>query len=166
MERDAQLGVLRAAAVRGSAETLGCAICITFSNYYKFILDRCSHICLHSVMREIIFYKTNSGKCPIEEYLDTLSSKQVEKIFFVLDLVEKMPIVPRNYFKKLESTNDIWEVRVQLGNNIFRLLGFFDGSELVILNHAFTKKTQKTPKKEIKTAENRKNDYFSNRRQK
>jgi hypothetical protein len=52
-------------------------------------------------MREIIFYKTNNGKCPVEEYLDTLSNKQVEKIFFVLDLVEKMSIVPRNYFKKL-----------------------------------------------------------------
>lgn len=86
------------------------------------------------------------GKCPVEEYLDTLSNKQVEKIFFVLDLVEKIPSVPRNYFKKLESTDDIWEVRVQLGNNIFRLLGFFDGSELVILNHAFTKKTPKNPK--------------------
>jgi phage-related protein len=107
-------------------------------------------------MREIIFYKTNSGKCPVEEYLDTLSNKQVEK----------MPIVPRNYFKKLESTDDIWEVRVQLGNNIFRLLGFLDGSEVVIINHAFTKKTQKTPKKEIKIAENRKIDYFSSRRQK
>ena len=117
-------------------------------------------------MREIIFYKTNSGKCQVEEYFDTLSNKQVEKIFFVLDLVEKMPIVPRNYFKKLESTNDIWEVRVQLGNNIFRLLGFFDGSELLIVNHAFTKKTPKTPKQEIKIAENRKIDYFSSQRQK
>jgi phage-related protein len=116
-------------------------------------------------VREIIFYKTDSGKCPVEEYLDTLSNKQVEKIFFVLDLVENIPIVPRNYFKKLESTSDIWEVRVQLGNNIFRLLGFFDGSELVILNHAFTKKTQKSPKKEIKIAESRKTDYFSRRRQ-
>ena len=101
-------------------------------------------------MREIIFYRTAKGKIPVEEYLDTLSDKQVEKIFFVLDLVEKMPIVPRNYFKKLESSNEIWEVRVQFGNNIFRLLGFFDGSDLVILNNAFTKKTQKTPKKEIK----------------
>jgi phage-related protein len=115
-------------------------------------------------MREIIFYRTEKGKCPIEEYLNSLSNKQVEKVFFVLDLVERMPIVPRNYFKKLESTNDIWEVRVQFGNNIFRLLGFWDSSELVILNHAFTKKTQKTPNKEIKIAESRKDDYFSRRR--
>jgi phage-related protein len=117
-------------------------------------------------MRKINFYKTDRGKCPVEEYLDTLANKQVEKIFFVLDLVESLHIVPQTYFKKLESTDDIWEVRVQLGGNIFRLLGFFDGADLVILNHAFTKKTQKTPKKEIKLAENRKIDYFSNRRPK
>lgn len=116
-------------------------------------------------MRKVIFYKTSQGTCPVEDYLDSLANKQVEKIFFVLDLVEKMAIVPRNYFRKLEST-DLWEVRVQLGNNIFRLLGFFDGSDLVILNHAFTKKTRKTPKKEIKTAEIRKHDYFSRGRQK
>jgi len=44
------------------------------------------------------------------------------------------------------------------------LFGFFDGNELVVLNHAFTKKTKKTPKKEIKIAEQRKKDYFSRRR--
>jgi len=114
-------------------------------------------------MKEIIFYRTVNGKCPVEEYLDTLSNKQVEKVFFILQLVESLDTVPRKYFKKLESTNDLWEVRVQLANNIFRFLGFFDGSELIILNHAFTKKTQKTPKKKIKIAEQRKKDYFSRR---
>jgi phage-related protein len=72
-------------------------------------------------------------------------------------------IVPKKFFKKLESTDDLWEVRVQLGNNIFRFLGFFDGAQLVILNHVFTKKTQKTSQKEIKIAEQRKKDYFSRR---
>ncbi len=114
-------------------------------------------------MRKINFYKTESGKCPVEEYLDTLSNKQVEKVFFVLQLVESLEIVPKKFFKKLESTDDLWEVRVQLGNNIFRFLGFFEGAELVILNHAFTKKTQKTPKKELKIAEQRKKEYFSRR---
>ena len=89
----------------------------------------------------------------MENYLDSLSNKQVEKIFFVLDLIENIDIVPRKFFKKLESTDDIWEVRVQLWNNISRLLGFFDSNNLVVLNHAFTKKTQKTPKKEINIAE-------------
>ncbi len=114
-------------------------------------------------MRAIKFYRLENDRCPVDEFLDTLSNKQVEKVIFVLQLVESLDIVPRKFLKKLESTDDIWEVRVQLGNNIFRFLGFFDGSELIILNHVFTKKTQKTPKKEIKTAEHRKKDYFSRR---
>jgi phage-related protein len=115
-------------------------------------------------MRKIIFYHLDSGKCPVEKYLDSLTDKQVEKVFFVLDLIESIDIVPRKFFKKLEATDDIWEVRVQHGNSIFRLFGFFDVSNLVVLNHAFTKKTQKIPKKEINTAERRKKDYFSRRR--
>lgn len=116
-------------------------------------------------MRKIIFYRLNNGKCPIEDYLDSLSQKQVEKVFFVLDLIEQLNMVPRKFFKKLEAFDNIWEARVQHENNIFRLLGFFDGNELVILNHAFTKKSQKTPKKEIKKAEKRKKEYFLQRRQ-
>ena len=80
----------------------------------------------------------------------------MEKVFFVLDLIEDCDIVPIKFFKK----DDIWEARIQHGNNIFRLFGFFDGKDLVVLNHAFTKKTQKTPAREIKTAERRKNDYL------
>jgi len=113
-------------------------------------------------MRKIFFYHLENGRCPVTDFLDSLSNKQVEKVFFVLDLIETLNIVPRKFFKKLEST-DLWEVRIQHANNIFRLLGFFDGNELIILNHAFTKKTQKTPQKEIKIAEQRKKDYFSRR---
>lgn len=100
----------------------------------------------------------------MEEYLENLSNKQVEKVFFVLDLIENIKFVPRKFLKKLEATDDIWEVRIQHGNNIFRLLGFFHGNDLLILNHAFTKKTQKIPQKEIKMAENRKKDYLTTRR--
>ena len=114
-------------------------------------------------MREISFYRTESGTCHVGEYLDTLSNKQVEKVFFVLQLVESLEIVPKKFFRKLESTDGPWEVRVQLGNNIFRFLEFFDGAQLVILNHAFTKKKQKTPQKQIKIAKQRKKDYFSRR---
>jgi phage-related protein len=73
-------------------------------------------------------------------------------------------LFPRKFFKKLEASDSIWEVRVQYGNNIFRLFGFLDGNDLVVLDHAFTKKTQKVPKKEIKIAEQRKKDYFARRR--
>jgi phage-related protein len=112
-------------------------------------------------MRKIKFYRTETGKCPVEKYFDSLTNKQFEKISFVLDIIEQINIVPRKYFKKLKGANEIWEVRVQHGNNIFRILGFLDGVDLVVLNHAFTKKSQKTPSKEIATAEKRKQDYFN-----
>ena len=111
-------------------------------------------------MRKIKLYRLETGKCPVEEFFDSLTNKQFEKISFVLDLIEQIDIVPRKYFKKLKGTDDIWEVRIQHGNNIFRILGFFDGKNLVILNHAFTKKSQKIPKKEISVAEKRKRNYY------
>ena len=98
-------------------------------------------------MRKVIFYHLENGKCPVEDYLESLTNKQVEKVFFVLDLVESFDIVPRKFFKKLDSTDDIWEVRVQYANNIFRLFGFFDGNDLVVLNHAFTKKLKEFRRK-------------------
>lgn len=117
-------------------------------------------------MRKIKFYRFETGKSPVEEYFDSLSNKQFEKIAFVLDIIEQLDIVPRKFFKKLQSTNDLWEVRVQQGNNIFRILGFFDGKDLVILNHGFTKKSQKIPQKEIASAEKRKQDYYNRKAKK
>ena len=72
-----------------------------------------------------------------------------------MELIEELPHVPQQYFRKLVNTEDIWEIRVKVGRDIFRLLGFFDGPKLVILDHAFSKKTQKTPKAEIDLAERR-----------
>jgi len=115
-------------------------------------------------MREIDFYRTASGRCPVEEFLDSLLDKKVEKILWVLRLVKELDLVPKQYFKLLTNTDGIWEVRVQLGNDIFRLLGFFDGPQLVILTNGFAKKTQKTPRQEITLAETRKKDHFNRRR--
>ena len=117
-------------------------------------------------MRRIKLYRLKTGKSPVEMFFDSLTNKQFEKIAFVLDLIEQIDIVPQKYFKKLKGTDEIWEVRVQHGNDTFRILGFFDGRDLVVLNHAFTKKSQKTPKREIALAEKRKLDYLSKKGQK
>jgi phage-related protein len=54
----------------------------------------------------------------------------------------------------------LWEVRAAQGNNEFRLLGFFDEGNLVILTNGFAKKSQKTPPEQIALAEQRKKDYL------
>lgn len=117
-------------------------------------------------MREIIFYRTESGGCPIEEFLDALTSQQARKVAWVLQLIEELNVVPVQYFKKLVNTDGIWEVRVPFGGNVFRLLGFLERGNVVILTHGFQKKTQETPKKEIKLAENRKKEFLNRRHSK
>jgi len=112
-------------------------------------------------VKEIKFYTTSSGKIPVKEFLDSLNSKHAQKVAWVLELVERLDQVPAQYFKKLKSTDDIWEVRARIGSNSFRLLGFIDDDEFVLLTNGFAKKSQKTPKQEIDLAEQRKADYLS-----
>ena len=79
---------------------------------------------------------------------------------WVLRLIEELDSVPSRYFKKLVSTEDLWEVRIDFGSDTFRLLGFFDGHLVVVLVHGLKKKSQKLPKKAIVLAHERKRDYF------
>ena len=111
-------------------------------------------------MREIIFYRTESNECPVEEFLDTLDGKQAQKVAWVMQIVEELEHVPTIYLKKLTNTEEVWEIQVQQGNNIFRFLGFFDEGKFIVLTNGFQKKTQKTPKSEILLSEQRKKDYL------
>ena len=61
----------------------------------------------------------------------------------MLRLIQELDSVPSQYLKKLVNTDDIWEVRVQIGNNIFRLLGFFGESDLMILTNGICQKDSK-----------------------
>jgi phage-related protein len=97
----------------------------------------------------------------VEEFLDGLNSKQAQKVVWVLKLVKELPIVPRQYFKKLEGADELWEVRAEFGGEAFRLLGFWDKGNLVILTNGFAKKTQKTPNREIELAAQRRRDYMN-----
>jgi phage-related protein len=116
-------------------------------------------------MRTIQFYRTASGKVPVEEFLDSLSDRQALKVAWVLRLVEQLDMVPKQYLKKLVGTEDLWEMRIQTGGNSYRLLGFFDGVNLLVLAAGFSKKQQKTPKREIDLAQQRRTDYFQRRKE-
>ena len=52
----------------------------------------------------------------------------------------------------MEGTKGLYEIRVEVGSNIYRIFSFFDKGNLVVLGNAFQKKTQKTPKQEIEKA--------------
>lgn len=81
------------------------------------------------------------------------------KIEWTLKLIEVTQQVPEKYFKHLEGTKGLYEIRVEVGSNIYRIFSFFDKGNLVILGNAFQKKTQKTPKQEIEKALKIMEDY-------
>ncbi|GAB4028737.1 type II toxin-antitoxin system RelE/ParE family toxin [Spirosoma gilvum] len=91
--------------------------------------------------------------------------KVKDKIIWTFDLIEQLDIVPETYLKQLENTDGLYEIRVQQGSDIFRILCFFDEGKLVILLNGFQKKTQKTPKSEIERAQRLKHDYYADKEQ-
>jgi len=112
-------------------------------------------------MKEIKFYKLPSGKSPIEEFLDSLSAKEAQKVIWVLSLIEEIDNISTKFYKQLSSCDGIIEVRVQIGNNSFRLLGFEHRGTFVVLTNGFKKKDQKVPRSEISLAQKRKEEYLS-----
>jgi phage-related protein len=69
-----------------------------------------------------------------------------------LKLIKITRHVPEKFFKHMEGTKGLYEIRVGIGNNIYRIFSFFDQGNIVVLGNAFQKKTQKTPKQEIDKA--------------
>lgn len=95
------------------------------------------------------------------DFYEGLDDNVQRKIEWTLNLIRFMKQVPEKYFKHIEGTKGVYEVRVEVGNNIFRIFAFFDDGNLVVLGNGFQKKTQKTPKQEIEKALKIKAEYES-----
>jgi len=111
-------------------------------------------------MREIIFYETDFGDKPAEEFLGLLEPAPRAKVVWTLELLRTQPFVPSKFWKKLPGTDNLWEVRVEYAGNIYRILACTYKGNRVILLHGFQKKTQKTPRQELEIAEQRKKRYL------
>ena len=97
--------------------------------------------------RKITFFKNY-----FQDFFDKQSKKVKAKIVWTFDLIEELHRVPETYLKHIENTDDLYEIRVQSGSDIFRIFCFFDQGQLVVLLNGFQKETRKTPKKEIEMA--------------
>lgn len=106
--------------------------------------------------RKITFYKNY-----FQDFFSRQNKKVKAKIVWTFDLIEDLQRVPETYLKHLENTDGLYEIRVQLGSEIFRIFCFFDQGQLVVLANGFQKKTQKTPRKEIEMALKIKAEYES-----
>ncbi len=103
------------------------------------------------------------------EFWDFYYAQQPEvqnKIDWVIGLVRTLEIVPEKFFKHLEGTDGLFEIRIKLSSDIFRIFCFFDEGNLIILLNGFQKKTDKTPKNEIEKAKSLKQKYYEEKSRK
>jgi len=105
-------------------------------------------------IRQVVAYKNY-----FEDFLKKQNRKVQDKIYKILEAIETLEYVPERYLKHLKGTDGLYEARIQLGSNIWRVFCFFDKGKLVILLNGFQKKTKKTPKKEIDKAIKLKKQY-------
>jgi phage-related protein len=110
-------------------------------------------------MRNLLAYK---------RYFLDFYENQIEviqrKIEWTLALIRDLDVIPERYLKHIEGTKGLYEIRVQVGSNIYRIFCFFDKGNIVVLGNAFQKKSQKTPKDEIKLAVKIKDEYFNEKK--
>ncbi|MEK7720671.1 MAG: type II toxin-antitoxin system RelE/ParE family toxin [Bacteroidota bacterium] len=112
-------------------------------------------------IRNIYYYKSF--------YLDffaTLKPDVKRKFNWTLKLIATIDIVPVKYFSHMKDTTGLFEVRVEVGSDIYRVFSFFDEGRLIILLNGFQKKSQKTPRNEIELAEKLKKQYFDEKSKK
>jgi phage-related protein len=75
-------------------------------------------------------------------------------------------MVPDKFFKYLEGTDGLFEIKIKAGNDIYRIFCFFDKGNLIILLNGFQKKTGKTPKNEIEKAKHLRRKYYEEKSRK
>jgi phage-related protein len=107
----------------------------------------------------VVFFRTDSGREPVREWLKSLDKEDRKAIGEDIKLVQfrwptGMPLV-----RKIKP--DLWEVRTHLrGGRIARVLFTVRGSKMALL-HGFIKKSRKTPAKDLQRAHKRKNLWLS-----
>jgi phage-related protein len=110
-------------------------------------------------IREVVEFENH-----FSEFLKKQPEKVQNKIFKIIEAIEILERVPSNYLKMLAGTAGLYEARIQLGSDIWRVFCFFDDGKLVILLNGFTKKTQKTPKGEIEKAKQLMQKYYNTKK--
>lgn len=109
---------------------------------------------------DVIFYSDEDGDKPVREFIKSLDVKLRAKVVSDLHRLEMLGSDAREPLSKYVG-NHIFELRTILGNNIVRILYFFDANKIIVATNGFVKKQQKTPRSEILVAMQRRAEYFN-----
>jgi len=100
------------------------------------------------------------------EFYNNQSEVVQSKIDWVIGLVRSLRIIPEKFFKHVEGNEGLYEMRVKVGSDIYRIFCCFDKGNLVILFNGFHKKSDKTPRQEIDRANKLRLQYYGSKKEK
>lgn len=106
-------------------------------------------------VRKVIVFENH-----FKEFRKKLDKETLKKLYQVITLIMTVTVIPVKFLKAIEGRKGLYEIRVEQGNNIYRVFCTFDEGNLVILFNGFQKKTQKTPVEQLDKAEALMNKYF------
>ncbi len=100
----------------------------------------------------------------VDKFLGGLNEKARRKIIY--NIRKAQVVNDKELFSKLNQ--NIWEFRTLHSRTYYRLLAFWDKTDktntIVVSTHGFSKKTGKTPPKEIEKAERIMKQYFESKK--
>ena len=106
----------------------------------------------------VVFFRTDQGNEPVREWLEGLGTRDERIIDADITIVaEHWPLVARTRLvKKLQDKGNLWEIRTRIseGKRTARILFTIEAGEIIIL-HGFIKKSQKTPRRDLRLARKR-----------
>lgn len=115
-------------------------------------------------MRTLIFFKRY-----FLDFYESLNPKTREKVEYVLFILQNQANVSANFVKHITNSDGIYEVRISIGSNEYRILFFFEsgslieGGKIVVLGNGFLKKDNRDYKKAVRLAEEIKAQYFEDK---
>ena len=107
-------------------------------------------------------YRTSTGACPVQKFLDELSDEDTAAVIAAMKEVQEEGTRVAHFIR-----NDIYEVRSRGKDRIYRILFSEEGkhNHILLALEGFPKKTRKVPDSEIKLAEARLEDWRSRDRE-
>lgn len=76
-----------------------------------------------------------------KEFLATLTEKEIQKVKYVLSLLETDDRVPVKFIKSIRD--GLYELRIEYNSNIYRIFFIFDEGKIVVYLTVFKRKPKR-----------------------
>jgi phage-related protein len=111
---------------------------------------------------EVVFYETPNGRLPVREFFDSLPKQDRAAVLRNLALLQEFGLdVGFPTVRPVSGHRKLWELRVRATSGAIRVFYVAQTGRRFVLLHGIVKKKGKTPKRELNTADQRKNDVLS-----